>query len=187
VNRSGVATAWVLGATLVALGACGLDWSVVPDGSGGQGSSGGNGRGGATGSGGDGLGAGATSGSGASGGSPAGSTVSAGGAGSSSTAASSSTGPVPCDASATCDACDTCAINRGCSALWNQCISDPDCDQLDSCIFGECDSLGDIPCINFCFSMHPLSGNLYDQLMACILCDECPMTCARFTTVWGCI
>jgi hypothetical protein len=176
----------------VAIGACGLDWRV-PDDADSSGGGGGSSNASHVASGGGAPAAsGPSGGMGGSGAVPAdggggGAGGGAGGAASSSSPASSSgSGQPTCDDQPTCEACDECAINAGCQSLFESCLADEACFYLDDCVYTYCASLGDAGCIEACRYEFPDGAALFDAMIVCVVCDECPGTCLAFQALWGC-
>jgi hypothetical protein len=174
---------------VVAVGACGLDWTVPDE----VGSSGGGGSSASqvASSGGAPAASGSSGGMGGSGALPAdggsgGVGGGAGGATSSSPASSSGSGQPACDDQPTCEACEECAINAGCASFFVSCIADEACFYLDDCVYSNCASLGDVGCIEACHYQFPDGAELFELMIACVVCDECPGTCFAYQGLWGC-
>jgi len=178
------------GAALVALGACGLDWTPeapAGDGGGGAGTS--------------------SPASATSGGAEGGAAVSSSSMASSSSASSAAAGgaggvggdggsggiggapPAGCDAQASCVACDACSIAAGgpCQALRDLCFANDFCELLDGCINGPTGCNGDLSnydCADYCIRVSPLGEAAYRAMMECALCDTCVTTCASIQNYW---
>ena len=188
---SSIGSASVLSAALVGMVACGLDWTVPPSqGSGGTGDAATTGVTSSSGGGG-GVTVASTGGSTgfAAGGSPSGGGAGGGGGtggGGSATTSSTGTGQSMCDMGATCVACDNCAIDRGCHAAYKACDSDFSCYNLGSCVYNDCERLGDVLCIDDCYNFYPLGADLFDAFAVCIVCDECDASCSAYQQWWGC-
>lgn len=177
--------------SVLALGACGLDWTVIEDTGSNDGGSGPSGPA-ATGGGAQGSSV-STGASGNSGGAPgvggAGGDGVGGGvttaAASSSVAASTGSGQPACDDELTCAACDGCAVGAQCAAYYTACMNDAACAALDACVYG-CSSLADLFCIDECYYEYGVAQPLFDPMMVCIICDTCPSSCLPFQGTWSC-
>ncbi|MEJ7735476.1 MAG: hypothetical protein WKG00_40605 [Polyangiaceae bacterium] len=179
------------GAALVALGACGLDWTPeAPAGDGGAGP-GSSGPASVTSGGAEG-GAAVSSSSMASSASSA-SSASAGGAGGAGgeggSGGAGGAAPVDCDAQPSCLACNACSIDAGgpCQALRDLCFANDFCELLDGCINGPTGCNGDLSnynCADYCIRVSPLGEAPYRAMMKCALCDTCVTNCASIQNYW---
>ena len=75
-----------------------------------------------------------------------------------------------------CDDCIQNTITGACEPLFNDCFSNPDCEQYGTCI-GECqENLG---CCESCSDAFPPDAvATYNNLLACVFCDACSLECA---------
>jgi len=115
-----------------------------------------------------------SSGTGGSGGS--GGTTSTSSSVSSSVSASSSTAPV-CDELAVCgdsmSGCLGCAVMGDCADEADLCAADQECVDFITCI----DPCLDQACFDACSAMYPTGFTLYNDLVFCAVCEQCPVSC----------
>lgn len=99
----------------------------------------------------------------------AGGTTSSGGAG----------GAATCDSLATCgntgEGCVACAIGGACAAAYDGCFGNDQCVAYQQCIH---DCLEDAACLAACEQASPDGKAPYDVFFQCVLCEQCPISCA---------
>jgi hypothetical protein len=114
---------------------------------------------------------GATSGGATSGGATSGGSTSGGPSGGA-TSGGSTSGGGSCD-QGSCDTCAECALGAACSATAAACGNEPECFALNDCL-GQC---GDEACSNACFEQYPNGAQPLIDLLSCVICMECTVTC----------
>lgn len=133
----------------------------------------------------DGGGGGAGGSIGGAGGSIVTTTTQSGGAGGASgggggTSSGGSGGAATCDELAACgntgEGCVACAIGGACATVYDACFSNDQCVTYQQCV-GGC-MTGDAACIAACDQASPDGKAPYEALFQCVLCDECPISCA---------
>ncbi len=85
----------------------------------------------------------------------------------------STTNPGLCDNSGDCYLCQECAIAGPCSAVWNKCMSNPQCSGFIECL----QNCNDDACWDQCQQDYPGGLEDYTNAAMCILCDECYVDC----------
>ncbi|APR76688.1 Hypothetical protein A7982_02035 [Minicystis rosea] len=71
--------------------------------------------------------------------------------------------------------CFTCALFGACTDQYNACKGDQDCIALNTC-FNGCGQ-NDSTCLSGCAQQHPTGYQLYQALVTCAVCQECPVDC----------
>lgn len=82
------------------------------------------------------------------------------------------------DAGGTCDEgscedCQQCALSDECADEYDDCGADAECVEFANCA-AEC---ADQACFEACASAYPNGANMYNELVICVICDECYDTC----------
>lgn len=91
-----------------------------------------------------------------------------------------SCGPVVgslCDNSGACGdqgtGCTACALAGNCQAANDACLNGQDCLDFLGCV-GAC---SDQTCYDACVVANPVGAGLYDAILQCVYCQECPVDC----------
>lgn len=97
------------------------------------------------------------------------------------TGSSSGTGTMGCDDIGFCqgndaDGCVDCAVAGACEEITNACVSSPECEQFNNCIFGDCGGAFE-ECYKQCATQFPDGEALFSKLIVCVVCIECPNSC----------
>jgi hypothetical protein len=71
--------------------------------------------------------------------------------------------------------CIGCALAGNCSGQIATCQGDMDCVAFAQCI-GMC-AQGDQACFDACSKAHMGGASLYNDLLVCVICQECPVDC----------
>ena len=72
--------------------------------------------------------------------------------------------------------CISCALVGACSDQYNACTGDQDCVALNTCFNGCGDN--DQTCLTSCAQQHPTGFQLYNAMLICAICEQCPNDCA---------
>jgi hypothetical protein len=84
-----------------------------------------------------------------------------------------------CDNAGTCgdytDGCTGCAISGLCAEHYDGCFGDESCLIFNKCLAGCKD---DLACRDECAKSNPVGADRYGALVACIVCQVCPNSCA---------
>ncbi|MBK9265938.1 MAG: hypothetical protein IPM54_39895 [Polyangiaceae bacterium] len=88
----------------------------------------------------------------------------------------------PCDDAGTCgdyvNGCTGCAVSTTCAEHYEGCFGDETCLDFNKCLAACKD---DLACRDKCAESNPVGADRYGALVACIVCDACPNSCADFT------
>ncbi len=92
------------------------------------------------------------------------------------------TGPVPgaCDPIGVCqtaagDGCFDCALRTMCDIQLNLCVNSLECGEFSECS-NNCPQ-GDAACVEKCRSSFPEGSKVFQELIDCVVCQECPGSC----------
>lgn len=94
------------------------------------------------------------------------------------TSASTSTSSGPnCDDTGVCGdsttGCILCALAGNCADEYDACAADQGCIEFSDCA-GAC---ADQACYDLCSTAYPTGADIYNALVACVVCDECYIDC----------
>lgn len=97
-----------------------------------------------------------------------------------STTSTSTGGPSDCDGTGECgdsfSGCVACALEGKCAIPLSDCQGSETCVGMASCM----DPCGfDQACIDDCAAQFPEGALLYDALVNCVLCEQCPIDCGN--------
>jgi hypothetical protein len=115
-------------------------------------------------------------------GSTSGSTTSGGASGSTTGAGGAGGAPLAvCDDVSMCgdfgSGCTGCAITDVCAEVYGGCFGDLACLDFNKCL-ANCKD--DETCRQACVESNPVGAERYNALVACIVCQVCPKSCAEF-------
>ncbi len=74
-----------------------------------------------------------------------------------------------------CEDCQQCALSDECADEYDDCSADTECVDFANCV-GECGST-DQECFEACAASYPNGAAMYNELVICVICDECYDTC----------
>lgn len=90
-----------------------------------------------------------------------------------------------CDALGSCGdfgkGCSGCAVQGTCEPEYKACFSNSDCPAFNQCM-GNCPA-DDITCQKKCSESHPVGEQLFNAMVLCIVCTECPISCAPLKAI----
>jgi hypothetical protein len=74
-----------------------------------------------------------------------------------------------------CEDCQQCALSDECADEYDDCSADNECIDFATCA-GECGAT-DQECFEECAASYPNGAAMYNELVICVICDECYDTC----------
>jgi hypothetical protein len=90
-----------------------------------------------------------------------------------------------CDELATCgdfgSGCVRCAIIHGCADAYDACKESSDCVGFSMCA-SECGD-ADTDCDQACIATNGDGAALFEALVLCTVCDQCPTACGEFSSI----
>lgn len=82
------------------------------------------------------------------------------------------TDPGTCD-EGSCEDCQQCALSDECADEYDDCGADAECVEFANCA-AECT---DQACFEECAAAYPSGAQMYNDLVICVICEECYDTC----------
>ena len=79
----------------------------------------------------------------------------------------------PADCGDQTSGCIGCALNGNCSDELATCMGNQDCQDFAVCFQG----CADQACADQCIMDHPEGAGLYNEILNCVVCVECPIAC----------